>query len=96
LIIMGPGGNNRRIDDPILVNARLLTTSLSAAGDLIALPRANDLLVIDVTTATVRPVAVGISQPEPPAVVWRGRHLVLVAGRDSAREVDLATGKAAP
>ncbi len=91
LIVIGPNGNKRRIDDPILVNARLLNTSLSPAGDLIALARGGDLLVIEVTTGKIRPVAVGVSPPESPLVVWRGPHTVLVAGLDGAREVDLNT-----
>jgi hypothetical protein len=93
LIIIGPDGNNRRFDDPILVNARMLNTSLSPAGDLIALARGGDLLVIEVANGNVRPIAVGANPPESPAVVWRGPHTVLVADRDSAREVDVDTGK---
>jgi hypothetical protein len=95
LIVVGPDGKNGRVDDPILVNAPLLTTSLSPDGDLIALPHGSDLLVIEVKTGDIRPVAVGVSQPDPPVVVWRGPHTVLVAGRDGAREVDLESDEVA-
>jgi len=93
LIVIGDDDHLRRIDDPILAGARLVTTSLSPAGDLIALPSGADLLVIDVRTGRIQPVPVGAKQPELPALVWRTGRRVLMPGASGALEVDVVTGE---
>ena len=92
LVVVGGDGQTRRVDDPRLAAARLLTTSLSPDGTRIALTRANDLLVIDVTTGEVRSVTAGSVQPNPPSLVWHSRSAVLLPGRGAARQVDVDTG----
>ena len=91
LVVIGEDGDLRRVDDPILVSSRLVTTSLSPAGDLIALPRAGDLLVIDIRTGTIRSVQAGAVQSEQPALVWHTDHSVLLPGPVGALEVDVRT-----
>ncbi len=91
LIVIGEGAI-RRVDDPVLVGARLVPTSLSPAGDRIALPNGGDLLVIDVRSGTLRPVEVGAVQTNPPVVVWHTDQTVLVPGTTDALEVDVVTG----
>ncbi len=93
LIVIGDDENIRRIDDPILAGARLVTTSLSPAGDLIALPSGGDLLVIDVRTGRIQPVPVGAKQPDLPALVWRSGQSVLMPGTTGALVVDVVTGE---
>ncbi len=92
LVVVGVDGETRRVDDPRLAAASLLTTSLSPDGTRIALTRANDLLVVDVTSGEVRSVTAGSVQPNPPSLVWHSRSAVLLPGRGAARQVDVDTG----
>ncbi len=92
LVVVGEGGATRRVDDPRLAAARLLTTSLSPDGARIAMTRASDLLVVDVTTGEVRLVTAGAAQPNVPSLAWHTPRSVLVPSLAGAREVNVDTG----
>jgi hypothetical protein len=94
LIVIGAEGV-RQIDDRSLVGARLVTTSLSPAGHLIALPSAGGLLVIELWTGAIRSVPVLAAQNAVTGLVWRTGDRVLVPGPNGAVEVDLLTGETA-
>jgi hypothetical protein len=91
LIVVGPNAQ-RRYENPALAGSSLVPTSLSPAGDRAVLARGADLVVFDVRAATLRVVPADASQPDPPVVVWRDPHTVVVPGPTGAHLVDLDSG----
>jgi hypothetical protein len=83
----------RRLDHPVVAEARLVATSLSPDGTVVALPRGDGLVLVDVTTGGVRTVESVARQPEPPTVMWLGPDRVLLPGPDGSRVVDVTTGQ---
>jgi hypothetical protein len=96
LVVVGADRELRRVDDPALANARLLTTSLAPDGTHAALPASGDLAVIDIATGQVRVVPAGADQPDPPVLTWRTPTEVVVPGPGFARDVDVTTGAVRP
>ncbi|MBX6751286.1 MAG: hypothetical protein IRY85_16750, partial [Micromonosporaceae bacterium] len=83
----------RRVAHPALRGARLLATSLSPDGTMVALPNGSDLILVDVRTGLVRGLDVRARQPEPPVVTWLDARRVLLPGANGSLVVDTTTDK---
>lgn len=81
----------RRIAHPALRGARLLTTSLSPDGTMVALPNGSDLILVDVRTGVVRGLDVRAAQPETPMVAWLDSRRLILPGLDGSIVVDTTT-----
>lgn len=81
----------RRVAHPALRGARLLATSLSPDGTMVALPNGSDLVLVDIRTGVVRGLDVRARQPEPPVVSWLDARRVILPGTDGSIVVDVTT-----
>jgi hypothetical protein len=92
--VLAPTPQRRRIEHPALRGARLLATSLSPDGTTVALPKAGDLVLVDVRTGRVRTLDVGAVQPsaDAPLLTWLDRTRVMLPGLGSL-VVDITTGE---
>jgi hypothetical protein len=94
LIIIGDDGGIRKVDDAQLGGAELLNTSLSPDGARVAMATNTGLLVVDLTTAAVRPIRTGSATGSSTGtLVWRTARTVLVPARSGAQVVNVDTGQ---
>jgi hypothetical protein len=92
LVLVAADGTVRRLDDPRVAAATLLTTSLSPGGTVLALPAAEGgLVLVDVTTGVVDELPAGAATTQAPALVWLRPDLLLLPGPDGSRVVNTTT-----
>jgi len=94
LIIAGDDGITRKVDDSQLSGAELVSTSLSPDGSRVALATTTGLLVVDLSTAAVRPIRLASAAGSSiGTLVWRTNRTVLVPARTGAQVVNVDTGQ---
>jgi hypothetical protein len=91
LLVVAADGTARRVDDPDVAGARLVTTSLSPDGRRAALLTPDAVRVLDLTTGRVRSIVA--PQTSARTLVWRDARTVIVAGRpDRASQINVDSG----
>jgi hypothetical protein len=92
LVVVAVDGTLRSVNDPPLAEALLFATSLSPDGERIALASSGGLLVVDVTSGTLRSIATGAARPGSAPVVWRTPRTVLVPVIGGSVQVNVDSG----
>ena len=88
LIVVADDAIIRTMGDRRLVDSQLLATSLSPDGERVALLGSGGLLVVDLTSATIRFV---MAQVSGPSLSWRDSRTVLLSIGASSAEVNVDT-----
>lgn len=94
LIVVAEDASVRTVASSTLDGSQLLSTSLSPDGTQVALVSGTGLLMVDLTTGAVRPVAAPALQPRTPVLNWYAAHAVLLPGGADAVMVNVDSGAA--
>jgi hypothetical protein len=94
LIILADDDTTRRVSEEELAGARVISTSLAPDGARVAMITNSGLLIVDLATGHLRPLAAattGLAATR--TLVWRTPNSVLVPGGSGAQVINVDTGK---